>query len=829
MALKKSELYSSLWRSCDELRGGMDASQYKDYVLVMLFMKYVTDRYAGDPDAPILVPDGASFKDFVALRGNKNIGEEMNKIIFKLAEANDLVGVITVADFNDPDKLGKDREMVDRLSNLVGIFDNPALNFSKNNAEGDDLLGDAYEYLMRHFATESGKSKGQFYTPAEVSRIMARVIGMESVTSANQTIYDPTCGSGSLLLKAAAQAPTSITIYGQEMDNATRALAKMNMILHGHPGADIVQGNTLATPHWTENGKLKTFDHVVANPPFSTKAWSSGVNTEQDPYERFKYGMPPVKNGDYAFLLHILASLKSQGAGAVILPHGVLFRGNAEASIRKNLIQRGYIKGIIGLPANLFYGTGIPACIIILDKKDASSRRGIFMIDASKGYAKDGNKNRLRHQDVHRIVDVFNNQHEIPHYARMVPTSEILNDKNDGNLNIPRYIENGDREDLQDIEAHLRGGLPERDIDALEPYWNTLPALRETLFNPADRPGYHTLRVPTTNLKTTILDHPQFKEYADTVHTTLADWTQRHTPTLIGLQQGSDPKTLLRTLSEDILITYQHTALLDPYDLYQHFMTYWDNTMQDDTYLIAASGWKEAATLRLLLPMTDDKGKAKYTEEAHFTTGTRATQKRYVADLIPPHLIITRYYPNEQAKVDLLLAEAENTRREIEELEEEHGNEGGLLEDAVGDNGKFSAATSRKYIKNRLSDIVSVADTDAREETALLMKYARLLDQADVVSKAAKKAQDALTEKVFARYAQLTEDEIKQLVVHDKWLTALTSGVEGELNRVTGTLTNRVRELAERYAQPLPMLAHNVETLEAKVNAHLQKMGFTWP
>lgn len=212
MALKKSELYSSLWRSCDELRGGMDASQYKDYVLVMLFMKYVSDRYAGDPNALIVVPEGGSFADMVKLRGDPEIGDRINKIIAKLAEENDLRGVIDVADFNDGDKLGKGKEMVDRLSNLVGIFDNPALNFSKNNAEGDDLLGDAYEYLMRHFATESGKSKGQFYTPAEVSRIMARVIGIEKADRVSQTIYDPTCGSGSLLLKAADLAPRGVTI-----------------------------------------------------------------------------------------------------------------------------------------------------------------------------------------------------------------------------------------------------------------------------------------------------------------------------------------------------------------------------------------------------------------------------------------------------------------------------------------------------------------------------------------------------------------------------------------------------------------------------------------
>jgi type I restriction enzyme M protein len=331
MPIKKSELYSSLWESCDELRGGMDASQYKDYVLVLLFVKYVSDKYAGQRDALLDVPVGGRFADMVALKGDKEIGDKINKIIGKLAEANNLKGVIDVADFNNDDKLGRGKDMVDRLSNLVSIFDNPALDFRSNRAEGDDILGDAYEYLMRHFATESGKSKGQFYTPAEVSQIMAKVIGISKAKSQAQTVYDPTCGSGSLLLKAAHEAPYGLSIYGQEMDNATAALAKMNMILHDNPTAEIWQDNTLSSPHWKErDGSLKLHDFVVANVPFSTKAWSNGFSPAEDDFRRFAYGIPSTKNGDYAFLLHILASLKSTGKGAVILPHGVLFRGNVE-------------------------------------------------------------------------------------------------------------------------------------------------------------------------------------------------------------------------------------------------------------------------------------------------------------------------------------------------------------------------------------------------------------------------------------------------------------------------------------------------------------------
>jgi type I restriction enzyme M protein len=579
MPIKKSELYSSIWASCDELRGGMDASQYKDYVLVLLFVKYVSDKYAGQRDALLDVPAGGGFTDMVALKGDPEIGDKINKIIAKLAEANDLKGVIDVADFNDPDKLGKGQEMVDRLSKLVSIFDTPALDFRSNRAEGDDLLGDAYEYLMRHFATESGKSKGQFYTPAEVSRIMARVVGIGGATRSDQAIHDPTCGSGSLLIKAHDEAKSrtglDLAIYGQEMDNATAALARMNMILHDCPTAEIWKDNTLASPHFkSDDGGLKTFDFVVANPPFSTKAWSTGFDPANDLYGRFVFGLPPKRNGDYAFLLHILACLKSTGKGAVILPHGVLFRGNAEADIRREVVRRGYIKGIIGLPANLFYGTGIPACIVVLDKENAHARKGIFMIDASKGFMKDGNKNRLRAQDIHRIVDTFTRQAEVPRYSRMVPLAEIGDPKNDFNLNLPRYIDSTEPEDLQDIDGHLRGGIPDRDVDALSRYWEVLPSVRPLLLESAGRPGYCRLKLPVADIKAAIFGHPEFTAYNASVTALFAKWKAAHAPRLNSIKPGDHPKALIETLSEDMLETFGQARLLDAYDVYQHLMDY---------------------------------------------------------------------------------------------------------------------------------------------------------------------------------------------------------------------------------------------------------------
>jgi len=813
MAIKKSELYNSLWSSCDELRGGMDASQYKDYILTLLFVKYVSDKYAGEEDAIIEVPEGGSFADMVRLKGDKEIGDKINKIIGKLAEANGLKGVIDQADFNDEAKLGSGKEMQDRLSKLVAIFED--LDLRANRAEGDDLLGDAYEYLMRHFATESGKSKGQFYTPAEVSRVIAKVVGIGPNTRQDQTLYDPTSGSGSLLLKASDEAPRGITIYGQEMDNATWALSRMNMILHGHPAAEIWHGNTLADPHFKNpDGSLKKFDFAVANPPFSSKAWTNGLDPVNDEFKRFEYGVPPKKKGDYAFLLHLITSLKSTGKGAIILPHGVLFRGNKEADIRRNLIRHGLIKGIIGLPPNLFYGTGISACIIVIDKEHASSRTGIFMIDASRGFEKDGNKNRLRSQDIRKIVDAFNNQIEVPRYSRMVPVSEIASPANDYNLNIPRYIDSSEPEDLHDLDAHLNGGIPVRDVDALQPYWSVFPTLRDALFRSNGRPGYLEPKVEASQVKATILAHPEFVAYSGRVAAVFDEWRAAHEPRLKGLDVGDKPREIIQALSEDMLKRFADLPLLDKYDAYQCLMDYWAGVMQDDVDLIAVEGWVEGAKPRGIV---EDQAK-KIKETPDLTIGRR----KYKMDLIPPGLIINRYFAAEQTAIEELQARQETATRELEEFIEEHTGEEGLLEDAVNEKGNVTRAA----VNARLKEIRR--NPEFAEEHEALTQVMALFEAEAGAKKAVKEAQAALDKRVLARYATLTEDEIKTLVVEDKWFASIQAAIDVEVERLTQRLAGRVKELDERYARPLPELEREVEVFGAKVKEHLRRMGVEW-
>lgn len=812
MAIKKTELYSSLWQSCDELRGGMDASQYKDYVLTFLFLKYVSDKYLNDPKAMVVVPEGCTFPDIIKLKGDKEVGEKLNIVLDRIGKENELPWLANKDnDFNDEDRLGKGKEMVDRLSKLIGIFE--GLDFGGNSAQGDDLIGDAYEYLMRNFATESGKSKGQFYTPAEVSRVLAKVVGITKDTMQDQTVYDPTCGSGSLLLKAADEARNGLSIYGQEKDVATTALCRMNMFLHNNADAEIAPGghSTLSEPEFkNDNSALKTFDFAVANPPFSFKAWNTGFNPAEDLYARFEYGIPPEKNGDYAFLLHILKSLKSTGKGAVILPHGVLFRGNAEADIRRNLIKQGYIKGIIGLPANLFYGTGIPACIIVIDKAGAKQRlddpdSGIFMIDASKGFKKDGPKNRLREQDLHKIVDVFNNQIPKSRYSRMVSFKEI--EANDYNLNIPRYIDSSTLEDLHDLSAHLCGGIPNADLEAQDSYWKVFPSLRRTLFT-TDREGYSKALFKAAEVKSTILEHPEFKHFAEISLALFQRWKEQ--ANLAALNQNDFPKDVIHRISESLLDAYTDAPLLDRYDMYQIIMNYWFDTMQDDVYFITQDGWAAANSIRELVVKKGEKLKE--------TPDLIINKAKYKAELIPPALIVQRYFADEQREIDALQATADASTQELEAYIEEHAVEEGLLEAALNDSGKVTKASVTSRQKHA---------TDADEIKAL--KQVKKLLEAEANNKSLVKiAQEALDKKVFQQYPNLTEAENKTLIVEDKWLATLQDYIVAEIERVTQQLANRVKTLEERYEAPLPELTQQVETLSAKVDEHLKKMGLVW-
>lgn len=890
MAVKKTELYSSLWASCDALRGGMDASQYKDYILTLLFMKYVTDKYKGQKYGDLTVfdkahdpnPDpekrtGCSFDDFIALKNKKNIGEGIDKIIARLAEVNDsLKGVIDIAHFNDEAKIGKGQEMVDKLTKLIAIFQRPELDFSKNKAEGDDIIGDAYEYLMRNFATESGKSKGQFYTPAEVSRILAKVIGIDKCTDHDATVCDPACGSGSLLIRALEEAPFEISGYGQEKEGSTAGLAKMNAVLHNKATIKIMAGNTFSDPQFTRSddaSELERFDYIVANPPFSLKNWSDGLKE----FGRFTgYGdRPPEKNGDYAWLMHILKTLKSTGKAAVILPHGVLFRGNAEGTIRQTIVDKGWIKGIISLPPNLFYGTGIPACILIIDKKGAENRAGIFMIDAGKGYVKDGSKNRLREQDIYRIVTTFNEEITTDiKYARFVPNKEIK-EKNGYNLNISRYIDSSEPEDIQNIYAHIHGGIPAADIDALERFWTAFPTLKDELLGVFSE-GYYKLNVEEDVIRQTTYSNAEFAAYGEMIDEALTQWRDYADTKLKTLNADVSEKELIVELAQAILKEFEGLTLINKYDVYQVLLAYWNQILGDDVSLIISEDMgygvaREIEDIKKETKKTDTDGNTEYKIVG------------WEGKLIPKAIIISELFPEEKKAIDDLVEFVAETDSRLMSLIEESAEDSILSE--VADGGKVKSKDVQEKMEAIMGNvhtplidgllelqrllpsmkkkdytvyindhtILEVAYTEKGTVTKASVAYALAMARAEApvpevyaddyaelkeayelarkseeTTKLIKEMDKDLDEKAQGRYAILTDDEIMDLLVNKKWYYAMGMGINELYTAISHQLADRIIELSKRYENTLPELMKQTTDYEAKVKKHLERMGFKW-
>ncbi|WP_187924693.1 type I restriction-modification system subunit M [Helicobacter pylori] len=814
MAIKKSELYSSLWAGADSLRGGMDASEYKNYVLNLLFLKYISDKARNNTYSEIEVPQGCFYEYILALEGDKEIGDKLNKIIAKIAERNDLKGVIDSVDFNDNTKLGEGKAMIDTLSNLVKIFAD--LSLGAHGALDDDLLGDAYEYLMRHFASESGKSKGQFYTPSEVSLLLSLLLGIDENTRQDKSIYDPTCGSGSLLLKASSLAgKNGLTIYGQEKDISTTALCKMNMILHNSADADIAKGgsSTLSNPLFIENGMLKTFDYCLANPPFSLKNWTDGLSIDpkskqviNDSFNRFEDGTPPEKNGDFAFLLHIIKSLKNTGKGAVILPHGVLFRGNAEGVIRKNLLLKGYIKGVIGLAPNLFYGTSIPACVIILDKENTRARKGVFMIDASKDFKKDGNKNRLRDQDVQKMIDTFNAYKEIPYYSKMVSLEEIS--ANDYNLNIPRYIAakpESEKDLFALINSHKASYLPKNEIvKAYDPYFKVFKELKNTLFKKSDKEGYYALKTECENIKELIIQSSEFQTFHASVLSAF-DRLELST-TFNDLEPGFNPKTLIESVCSRVLKEFEKVEILDKYGVYQLFKDYYNEVLQDDWFLLSFNGFLSAKNLRKLTPLKDKNKKANYLEEPDFII-----QKTYYkSDLIPKNLIKQRFFEKEAKELEELENALNEKEALLDEFIEEHSNEEGLFYEL-----KINESVLKKELKNA---------TDLEYEK-ILKTALEWLEAKNKALKMKNKAYEELELKAFHQYKNLKLGEIKDLIIKDKWLNSLKNALENKIQKRTNAFTSALNEIISSYSNSLLELDKEVKESESKVLEHLKDLG----
>ena len=454
-----------VWKACDTFRGTMDSSKYKDYILTMLFVKYVSDFYKekleelkekfGDNEERIKkslkrekfkLDSKCTFDVMYENRNSENIGELINKILMKIEDDNKekLEGIFRNIDFNSEAELGRTKERNAALKHLIEDFAEDSLDLRPSMLNGSDVIGDAYEFLIANFASDAGKKGGEFYTPGEVSTLLAKLVKPKD----GDRIYDPTCGSGSLLIKAAKEVGTdNFRLYGQERNGQTQALAKMNMFLHEINDAVIEWGDTLRNPLHLEKERLMKFDKIVSNPPFSLDKWGA-EDLKDDTYGRFEMGLPPKSKGDYAFVLHMLASLNENGTAGIILPHGVLFRAASEGKIRKQIIENNWLDAIIGLPENLFFGTPIPTCMLIFKKNKLDNN--VFFIDASNDFIKDVNQYRLTNEYIDKIVNIYRERKEIEKYAHIATLDEIK--ENDYNLNISRYIDMFEEEEVIDID-----------------------------------------------------------------------------------------------------------------------------------------------------------------------------------------------------------------------------------------------------------------------------------------------------------------------------------------------------------------------------------------
>lgn len=824
MAIKKSQLYNTLWESCNALRGGMDASQYKDYVLTMLFLKYISDKQKANPEDVIFeIPDGCLFDDILKLKGQTDIGDKLNKKLEKIAQVFMYdESFFHNADFNDPKKLGSGKDLVDTVSGLIAVFENPALDFGNNRAANDDLIGDAYEYLMRKFAQASGKSKGQFYTPAEASRLAAALLDIKSDKRDNISIYDMTCGSGSLLLRAANESNAeTTTLYGQEKDIATLHMAKMNMTLHGKHGySDLKLGDTINNPLLLDSNRpnsLMLFDYCVANPPYSVKKWRKSAS-ENDVFGRWntEIGLPPDSKGDFAFLLHMIKSMKPYnpatglgGKGSCFLPHGVLFRGSiekqeGEAMIRKYLVDQHLISGIIGLPPNIFYGTGIPTCIVVVDKTSAHSSKGIFMIDAKDGFRKDGDKNRLREQDIRRICDVWFAKKDVPHYAKMVSWDEII--ANGYNLNIPRYVIPENQEPNQDLFAHLNGGIPLMDVDAMSSLWELCPSLKEDLFSATENEGYVQFSSKAkNNIDSTIAQNESYKNQITIYKNSIAKWEEYMRSQLPFVCEECSPKGLIEKWgSETLSIFHKFKSLPDEYDAYDELAKYWDESMQDDVYMISRDGWKVNVTLP-----TDKKGNIKKS----------FTYEDIACDLVPSMIVVKAYFAKELSAIEAISSDIESNETDMENLAEENSDS---FSECFNDKNKVKLTD----VKAKLKEAKKNPDYFDSADVEIWTQYVKIADCLDSNKKKLKKMVADLTVSVLKKYSELTEEDVRELVFAWKWMPTMQNNLECLMTNCQQRICSDLHILNARYEDTLGDLSKCALEYETAVISHLKEMGF---
>lgn len=816
MALKKSEIYGTLVKCANKLRSnsGIGAESFKNYVLILLFLKYISDRKKSGETTGLEIPDGCSFDDIATFKSNgkekgkdkaESLGDKINKSITAIAEKNGLEDIINITDHDFCDKkLGSPEESNKLIKELVAAFQVEGLDFSKNRAADDDLIGDAYEYLMRNFASLAGKDKGQFYTPTEVSRLMACLIGIDVDERPKISAYDPTCGSASLLLRVKAAAKHTVSLFGQDIDPANLELSHLNAFIHGCNTPDIRLGDTLNSPKHVDNGELRTFDYIVSNPKFSLHNWMNGA-LENDIYGRWnsEIGVPPQQYGDFAFLLHCIKSLNHDGKCAIILPNGVLTRGGNEAKLRKWIIEQKLLSGVIAFPQNAFFGTTIAGNVLIIDKKHKQD--GVFFIDASDlGYKDADSKIRLREQDIKKITDVWRERKDVPHFAHLatykkekwdgdnVAKHEI--ERNGYLLNLSLYVTPIDKEIHQNIDAHLHGGLPVKDIERMLSYWEVCSTLRSDLFK-AQRNGYEQLAVEKKDILLTITSNDSFNKQAKKFSSTLNQWCNEIRPNMYSVEKGNDPKTIIASWGQSLLDKFKKCkSLVGAYDVYDQLMKYYNDSMQDDLYMISNGGW----TTSLIIP---SKKSLKWTDLS--------------CDLLPVNIAVDYFL----ADLKTSLEDSENELFSLQERMNDFKDDN--EEDFVESDfffGKLNETNLKKALKG----------TCSKEQRELWNTYLTMMNEEKQLKSSCRKKSSELLKAIIGVYAEIKDnDELtKKIIIENKWLKDISNLIANEMQTMTENISVEVAGLATRYEHTMGNLLEQFSKMEGTFATHLKEMGF---
>ena len=851
--ITSDEIKKRLWDGANELRGSMNASQYMDYMLGLMFYKFLSDKTL---EQVRMTEQLYELTEEELVNHYKNVYDEYQKQYIDLIrqqlgyyiqpeylyqrwiqdinEGRFELETIrtslddferTIAGGQNPDDfenlfssldltnqaLGKDlNERSKNIKELISLF----ADLNMVALQKTDILGDAYEYLIGQFAMEAGKKAGEFYTPRQVSEVMAQIVTLSGdVTS----VYDPTVGSGSLLLTVkqhlSSQEQKNLNYYGQEKNTATYNLTRMNLLLHGvRPEKMTIRNADTLAQDWPEDPKRPSeavpFDAIVMNPPYSLKKWNSDGLTISDPRFSFVGMMPPDKTGDYAFLLHGLYHLGQKGTMAIVLPHGVLFRSGAEGAIRQRLIDKNYIDAIIGLPGKLFANTGIAVCIVVL-KKNRSIGDSILVIDASKHFTKGKDHNILQDKDIARIVDTYSQRIENTGYSHLVSLDELK--KNDYNLNIPRYVEQIETEIPHHVDAHLYGGIPKEDFNKL-PILTTVTKDILSMHLQEIRNGYYDIKNMDT-LRVDILDSASVEEVNGKLNKRIEVYVEKYWENLKSVNEQTGLAGLKSAMLADAKRLFMDIKWVDPYEAYQVVAELWNTIFNHDLEIIAASGFYESA--RMTEPNMVSKGQGK---------NKRMVQEGVRGSIIPNDLIEEILFSEKKKELEVIQVELENVSDELSELVEaakvEESDEYYALNDLIkrNDEGETTETFDAKLVKKELKNLGPTDDA-----YQLVKQTNDLLEKTKKLKKISKNNREALNDEICARFGTLTHDEIDQLL-RIKWFGSFVAVMTDILRAPILKEIDTLLMLKTRYSDTVRSLDAAIDDLEKSIEDMMKEL-----